>query len=283
MNAQPASNKVNAFGAALRTFLLFFCVLFSLRFLILLFHEGGHALPDLIDGNVIKVLYAHPFTFAGLALPVNDDRVITNAAGPVMAVLVPLLIFILLWKHRSVALLPLVMVFPWVAIETCANVISIAQMGDYYKIIRLTGLPEAVIFIPCLVLFVIGFFFCLLLVPLLGLGPKDWRVLIVLPAAVILWIGVSIVVARLVVPGSPIDIVYHEGTMIIQGALGGIGSFDVLLMLFLGVIYLTLYRLIYPRIPSWLRSETVRLTWKDLRIPGLIAAACVIVGLILIH
>jgi len=282
MNAQLVGSKVSAFGAALRTFLLFFCVLFSLRFLILLFHEGGHALPDLIDGNVIKVLYAHPFTFAGLALPVNDDRVITNAAGPVMAVLVPLLIFILLWKHRSVALLPLVMVFPWVAIETCANVISIAQMGDYYKIIRLTGLPEAVIFIPCLVLFVIGFFFCLLLVPLLGLGPKDWRVLIVLPAAVILWIGVSILVARLVVPGSTIDIVYHEGTIISQMA-SGIGPFDVLLMLFLGVIYLTLYRLIYPRIPSWLKTETVLLTWKDLRIPALSAAACVILGLILIH
>jgi hypothetical protein len=115
MNAQRASNKVNAFGTAMRTFLLFFCVLFSLRSLILLCHEAGHALPDLIDGNVIDVLYAHPFTFAGLALAVSDDRVITSAAGPVMAVLVPLLIFILLWKHRSVALLPLVMVFPWVA------------------------------------------------------------------------------------------------------------------------------------------------------------------------
>ena len=267
-----------------KSILLFFCVLFSMRFWLLLFHEGGHALPDLIDGNVIKILYAHPFTFAGLALPVNDDWVITNAAGPVMAVLVPLLIFILLWKHRSVALLPLVMVFPCVAMETWANVITIAQKNsDYYKIIRLTGLPEAVILIPCLVLFFIGVFFFLLLMPLLGLDPKDRRVLIVLPAAVILWIGVSIVVARLVVPGSPIDVIYHVGTLIIQGALGGIGSFYVLLVLLLDVIYLTLYRLIYPRIPSWLRSETVRLTWKDLRIPGLIAAACVIVGLILIH
>ena len=70
--------------------------------------------------------------------------------------------------------------------------------------------------------------------------------------------------------------------MITQGA-SGIGPFDVLLMLFLGVIYLTLYRLIYPRIPSWLKTETVLLTWKDLRIPALSAAACVILGLILIH
>ena len=84
------------------------------------------------------------------------------------------------------------------------------------------------------------------------------------------------------VPGSPIDIIYHQGTMIIQEA-SGIGSFDVLLMLFLGVIYLTLFRLIYPRLPSWLKSETALLTWKDLRLPALLAGLSVVLGLILIH
>ncbi len=282
MNKQPVADKVNAFGAALRTFLLFFCVLFSLRFWLLLFHEGGHALPDWIDGNVIKVLYAHPFTFAGLVRPVNSDRVITNAAGPVMMVLVPLLLFILLWKHRSVALLPLVMVFPWAAMEAGMDGFQIRQMGDYPNIIHITGLPEAVIVIPCLVLFVIGVFFFVLLMPLLGLDPKNWRGLLVLPAAVLLWTGVSIVVACLVIPGSPLESVFPEETSIIQ--MGpGIGPVDVLLMLLLGGIYLTLYRLIYPRLPSWLRSETVVLTWKDLRIPALSAAAWLILGLILIH
>jgi flagellar biosynthesis protein FlhB len=277
---RKAGNKARS--SAIPTFLLFFCLLFSLRFWVLLFHEGGHALACSISGAHSRILYAHPFTFSGYALP-GADRVICHAGGPVIGVLVPLLIFILLWKHRSVALLPLVMVFPWVAMEQAANVLQIMQQGDFHQIIRLTGLPEAVIVIPCLALFIIGVFFFLLLMPLLGLGTKDWRVLIVLPAAVILWIGVSIVVARLVVPGSPIDIVYHEGTSVIQGALDGIGVFDVRLVLLLGVIYLTLYRLIYPRLPSWLKSETVLLTWNDLRIPGLLAVACVIVGLILIH
>ena len=116
MNTQPVENKVNAWGAAFRTFLLFFCVLFSLRFLILLFHEGGHALPDLIAGTIPRILYAHPFSFGGLVYTTVVD-VISAAAGPVMMVLVPLLLFILLWKHRSVALLPLVMAFPWAAME----------------------------------------------------------------------------------------------------------------------------------------------------------------------
>ncbi len=278
MNTHPVGDKAKAFGASLRAFLLFFCVLFSLRFWLLLFHEGGHALAIWwIEGATPRLLYAHPFFFNGYIRPIAAfSWVHTHAAGPVMMALVPLLLFILIWKHRSVALLPLVMLFPWAAMETGAGVIEIAQTGDYFNIIRLTGLPEAVIEIPCLFLFFTGAFFFLLLMPLFGLGPKDWRVLIVLPAAVILWTIVGFVVARLVVPGTPIDVVYHEQV------LNGIWQFYLLVVLLLGVIYLTLYRQIHPRLPAWLRTETVALTWKDLRLPALLAAVSVILGLILI-
>ncbi len=177
-----AESKVRT--SVIQAFLLFFCVLISLNFWNLLFHEGGHALADLIDGNVTKVLYAHPFTFAGLARPIFRDKVLNHAAGPVMGVLVPLLIFIPLWKRRSTALLPLVMVFPFAAISAGGSVSNIVWTGDYHQIIRLTGLPEAAIVIPGLVMLVIGIFFFLSLLPLLGLSPKDWRVLLVLPAAI---------------------------------------------------------------------------------------------------
>ena len=53
-------------------------------------------------------------------------------------------------------------------------------------------------------------------------------------------------------------------------------------MLLVGVLYLTLYRWISPRLPSWLRSETVALTWKDLRIPALLAVLSVLLGLLII-
>lgn len=278
LNTQPVGDKGKAFGASLRAFLLFFCVLFSLRFLPLLFHEAGHALAIWwIDGATPRLLYAHPFFLNGYVRPIAAfSWVQTHAAGPVVVTLCSLLIFILVWKQRSVALLPLVMFFPWAAMETGVDVIQIGQTGDYYNIIRLTGLPEAVIEIPCLLLFFIGGFFSLLLMPLLGLGPKDWRVLIVLPAAVILWTIVGFVVARLVVPGTPIDVVYHLEVM------NGIWQFYLLVVLLLGVIYLTLYRRIYPRLPAWLYTETVVLTWKDLRVPAFLAVISVILGLILI-
>lgn len=269
-------------ASTVKSILLYFCLLFSLRFWNLLFHEGGHALSALTCGTITKVLYAHPFTFAGFAYPVPCDRVIIHAGGPVIGLLVPLLIFILLWKRRSVALLPLVMIFPWAAIGEGGEVRSQIPggFGDYYQIIRLTRLPEAAIIIPGLVTLVIGIFFFLCLLPLLGLGPKDWRVLLVLPIATMLWSGVSILVAHMVGPGSPIDVIYHEN--IIGYAEENWQGF-LFRAVVLAVIYFTLFRLIYPRLPSWLKSETVLLTWKGLRIPALSATACVIAGLILIH
>jgi len=275
---------ISNLAPTVKSILLFFCMLFILRFWFLLFHEGGHALGYLIVGYVPKVMHAHPFTFGGFVItrPSYEDRVLPNAAGPVMAVLVSLLIFILLWKHRSVAILPLVMIFPWAAIDTGLSVAQIAQIGDYANIIHLTGLPETAIIIPCLVTLVIGIFFFLSLLPLLGLNPKDWHVLLVLPVATILWSGVSILVAQLVVPGSPIDVIYHEGRLVIWSAevdWQGFLSHQV----GLAVIYLTLFRLIYSRLPSWLKSETVKISWNDLRIPALSAAACIFVGWVLIH
>jgi hypothetical protein len=267
---------------AILAILLCFCVLFSLRFWHLLFHEGGHALSALTCGTVTKVLYAHPFTFAGFSRPISCDRVIIHAGGPAIGLLVPLLVFILLWKRRSAALLPLVMVFAWAAILDGGEVRNQIPggFGDYSQIIRLTGLPEAAIVIPGLVMFVIGILFFLCLLPLLGLGPKDWRVLLVLPIATMLWGGVSVLVAHLVGPGSPIEVIYHQDIIsLAEENWQGFLSAAVLL----AVIYLTLFRLIYPWLPSWLKSETVLLTWKDLRIPALSAATCVILGLILIH
>jgi hypothetical protein len=70
-----------------------------------------------------------------------------------------------------------------------------------------------------------------------------------LPTAVILWSVVDIVVTRLVVPGSLIDVVDRQGTSVIQTAQC-VWQLGVLLVLLLDVIYLTPYRVIYPGIPS---------------------------------
>lgn len=50
----------------------------------------------------------------------------------------------------------------------------------------------------------------------------------------------------------------------------------------LAVLYVTLWPRVHPRLPAWLRTETVSLTWKHLRLPGLLAAISVAMGIIII-
>ncbi len=50
----------------------------------------------------------------------------------------------------------------------------------------------------------------------------------------------------------------------------------------LTVIYVTLYRWMYPRLPALLVTETVQLVWKDLRSPALLAAVSLVIRLIII-
>jgi hypothetical protein len=249
----------------------------------MILHEGGHALDILAHGVSIKILYAHPFSFAGYARPLADwNNVWMHISGTVVSLLVSLLIFILLWKRRSISNLPLVMLFPWIAILSGVGVIYIpAQTGDYYNIMQLTGLPGAVFYVPGILLILVGIFFFVSLLPLLGLAPKDARSLFPVPAGLLLWSILSIPVAYLFVPGSPIDVQYQLGGEIIQTA-NSTPIMAGIMGVLIAAIYVGLYRWIYPKLPAWLRSETVNLTWKDLRLPGILWAVSVVVGLIII-
>jgi hypothetical protein len=146
---------------------------------------------------------------------------------------------------------------------------------------KLTGISPAIFYVMGILLAGSGIFFFISLFPLLGLAPQDKRTLVVLPTGVFLWSVLSIMVAYLFVPGSPIDVQYHLGHEIIASAyyrpifMGLIGAF-------LAVIHVTLYHSIYPRLPAGLRTEKVSLSWIDLWYPGLLFLISMILGLIVI-
>jgi hypothetical protein len=273
--------------AVSRSILLLFCVVLQLQFLTFILHEGGHALNALAHGVPIAAFYVHPFSFAGYALPsASWTDVLTDvwfhAMGTVVSLLVSLLIFVLLWKRRSVANLPLVILFPWNAIVAGVGVIYIpAQTGDYYNIMQLAGLPGAVFYAPGILLLLLGIFLFVSLLPLLGLAPRDPKSLYAIPAGLLLWSILSIPVAYLFVPGSPIDVQYQRGAEIIQTANGNLITVGIMGVL-IAAICVGLYRWIYPDLPPWLRTETANLTWKDLRLPALLAASCVVIGLVVV-
>jgi hypothetical protein len=275
--------KSKPLPAVIRSTLFLFCLVFQMTFMALILHESGHALDVLAHGVSITRLYVHPFSFAGYARPLPTwSSVWMHISGTVVSLLVSLLIFILLWKRRSFSNLPLVMLFPWIAILSGVGVVFIpAETGDYYNIMQLTGLPGAVFYVPGILLILLGIFFFVSLLPLVGLAPEDARSLWAVPAGLLLWSILSIVVAYLFVPGSPIDVQYQLAGEIIQTAnstpiMAGIVG------VLIAAIYVGPYRWIYPKLPAWLRTETVNLTWKDLRLPGILWAVSVIVGLIII-
>jgi hypothetical protein len=260
--------------------LLLFLLAFPVYFMLLILHEGGHALHTLAMGGSVSLFYVHPFPMAGYALPPFDwENVWFHAAGPAQMILATFLIFVLLWKRRSVPLLPLAMLFPWTALMQ--GLVILMVMDDFNNIVRLSGLSPAIFQVMGLILTVVGVFLFVSLFPLLGLNPKDLRSLIVVPAAFLLWTLVGLVAGILFVPGSLADVVYGLREDILMTARTSPILYVVFGLILAGT-YVTLYRWVNPRLPAWLRTETVALTVKDLRLPALLAAVSVILGVMII-
>jgi hypothetical protein len=107
----------------LRSTILVGMLFMFLKFLQVVFHEGGHSLYSLGRGAPIT-LYVHPFSFSGFPMPPFVSSALYNSLGSVTALLVGLLISLPLWKRRSRALLPLVMLFPFIAVMDGINVVG---------------------------------------------------------------------------------------------------------------------------------------------------------------
>ena len=280
MVTKPHEPTPPARASMLRSTLLLFLLAFPVYFMFLVFHEGGHALLNLALGGSVSLFYVHPFPMAGYVRPIFDwSNIWLHAAGAALGLLVSLLIFLLCWKRRSVAFLPLVMLFPWIAVMQ--GFVILMVQDDFNNIVQLTGMSPIIFQVMGSMLAVAGIFLFVSLFPLLGLAPRDLRSLFVAPAAFFLWALVGLIVGTLFVPGSPADVVYGLGEEILASAKSSLALFVIFGVVLAGT-YVTLYRWVYPSLPAWLRTETVQLVWKDLALPGMLAAISIILGLIVI-
>jgi hypothetical protein len=262
---------------ALRSTLLFFCLLLVFRFVDLILHEGGHCLY-LVPRDIPFTLYVHPFLLSGYCRP-GINSIWSDLLGTLTSLPLAALISLLFWKRRSLALLPLVMLFPFVAtLHGGVNVMGLE--GDFLNIVQVNGLSPVPFYVLGGSIVLVGVLFLFALFPLLGLDPKDKGSLFVLPAAMFLNSALTFLVAYLFVPGSPIDSEYFLAQEIMAQASPFLPQ--TVIGLILAVVYFTLYRKVAPRLPAWLRTETVALTWRDLRLPALLATVSVILGLIII-
>lgn len=271
------TKTLSALTGAIRSTLLLTGMLFLLRFMGLILHEGGHALYLLVSGFSIT-LYVHPFAFAGYARPMGNFDLWTHISGSAVALPAALLISLPFWKRRSLATLPFLMLFPWVAFND--GMYMLQRQGDYRNLMQVTGLPDIVFVGVGGLIAGVGLVLLFSLLPLLGLSLQDKKPLLVIPTAMFLWAFSSMLVAHLVVPGSWIDVKYSLAREIVSGT----NSYYVnaIMGLLLALLYLTFYRWLRPRLGTGLRMETVHLTWNDLRLPGLLFVISVILGLIVI-
>jgi hypothetical protein len=251
--------------------------------LISILHEGGHALWNLLSRGTVTRFVVHPFSFSGYVRPIVDSSIWTNFSGPLVGISVALLIFIISWKRRSVSNLPLLMLFPFGAILEAINILNavLFENGDYYRLMLITGLPAAVFMVIALLLVVLGIILSVTLFPLLGLAPEKKKTIFVVPAGLFLWSVLGTSVAYLVVP---LTRIMQDDSMAIDiaKAANTVPILELVLGLILALVYITLYRRVYPRLPAGLRTETINLTWNNLRIPGLLAAISVMLGLVII-
>ena len=258
--------------------LLLLCTLFPIYFMGSVFHEGGHALANLILRGTVKTIYIHPFAFSGFAMPFTDNAWF-HAMGYILNLLVCFVLFCLLWERRSATTLPFIMLFPF---ETFSSGILILLLnGDIANILRLTGLPAILFVMLGLVLFCLGLLLLLALFPLLGLNSTDKKSLLIVPTAFYIHGAISLVIAHVFVPDSYIENQHLLGAEILQSANTLVYVLPIIGAI-LAVFYLTLFRKFQPKLPTWLRTELVNLTWKDVRIPAVLAAISITLGTIII-
>lgn len=272
--------RPGAIRPAILSILLLFLSLFPATFLFFILHEGGHALANLILGGTVSNFYVHPFTFMGMVKPITDPISIwTHALGYITNLLVSSVIFLLFWKRRSVANLPLVMLLPLGAI--LQGLLMFVLDGDIANLMRISGLPAIPFMVLGLVLFCAGIFLLLALFPLFGLTFEDRNSLLIVPAAFFLQSLSGWLVAHWFVPASTVGRQYLEGAGIIASANTLAFLLPSLAGLF-AVLYFTLFRKLAPRLPAWLQTGTVSLTWKDLRLPAILWVVSVVIGLIIV-
>ena len=285
VNTDLARKISLAITPALKTTLVVFLLFFPVTFMRMFLHEAGHALVNLIEGYPVHFLYAHPFSFSGFVRPGGDyDNIWGHASGGIFELLVSAVIFILLWKRRSFYTLPFLLVFPWSALYNGMGGIfdTLGHTGDYHNIMTITGWSPTGFYLISLINIIGGIFFLISLFPLLGFKPQDRKTLFVLPAGMLLFTALGLTIAYFLVPGSPIDVQYHVAHEIIMSAysrplfMGAVG-------IFLALIYTTLYRSLFRRIPAGLRTELTSLSWREFWYPGLLFSISVILGLIIIH
>jgi len=271
------------FTSAIRSTLLVFLMFFPLTFLHLLFHEGGHALVNLVYRVPHTSIYIHPFAFSGFSRPMLPyQNVWMHLGGPTISLLIALILYLIFWKRRNYSNLLVLTYIAWTVFWEGMGFLDIlGRGGDFYNVTRVTALPVGLFFSIDVLLFILGIILFGSLIPLYGLKAEDLKTLWVFPLGMGLFGLVGAAVAYALVPLSPFAVQYGLVQAILMSA-----NFRPLLMALAGLlfasVYVSLYRSSARKLPAGLRMVYHPLVWRDLRWPAALALVSILLGVIII-
>jgi hypothetical protein len=242
---------------------------FSAYYLQLVIHELGHGIVGMIKGYAFVGIFANPFLGAHAEIIPGTASLEGAISGEVFLLLVSSIIAIMLRKRQSSSNLPLLMIFPTALIfQGIENTIALADpMSDFNYVMNITGLSVAVFYAIGIIFICLGILVFTSLFPLLGLGLEDRRSFIVVPFGLSLYNVLVVIFAYVFAPAS---IARGYMFLVIGASLGVI----------LAVVYTTLYPRFYHWLLPYLHTERANLAWKDLRMPGILFAVLMVLGLL---
>jgi len=224
-------------------------------------HELGHLIVNLIKGLTITDFVVHPFLLTYVsALPLTESFDV-YISGTLFAIVVCSLIGSIFWKKRSTSNLPLLFFVPMTFLMESMNILTgpTSPGSDFYKIMELTGLPANFFIIIGIVFLCIGIFFFMTLFPLIGIDPEGRKS----TTLIAIFLGFSLYNVLLAIYtylfATEEFLFYRANNFLIIGGM---------LALIITILYVTLYRKYYRKLPSTLRTDIGTVTWKDLQIPG---------------
>ncbi len=244
-------------------------------------HEAGHYAGSAIAGVPNEGVVLHPFDLSyndyGDLSEVTQLRLaLSQAAGPVLNVLLGVSVSLLAWRRRSAAWLPIVMWGPVAVLqEGVGMIIGLVDYPDVesdWVSVMLAGVPPAAIGLLSAALLVAGSVWVLMLIPLAGLRAEDTfgRKALVFMAGIPLLLVSAVVYLQLfgTASSSPEGMV-EQNRMI---ALGASVAFVVILA--------ALHKPLFPRLDGISHTDPEDVSGRDVGLALSLGAAVFIFELV---
>ena len=269
MNANSASRF-----SLLKAIGLFMGASFFAYLLSIAIHESGHYLASSLLGVPERGTVLNPFGAnyniylgdSSVALGTPLRRAFSGASGPLFDLLIAVTLSLLLWRKRSPALLPFLLLGSYALLhESVAMIMAVigdSSSGDWISVMAV-GVPPGVVVLLAAIMLAAACIWILQILPLTGINPQDlfWRKLVVFLAGIPLLFLCAVVYQTLF--GTDIYVPTFGGVMMRMGLLKGKIIFMAASTV-LTLIVTPLHKPLFPWLDKLAHTPPAQVRWRDM-------------------